>query len=154
MPDFDIDAALAEPDPTARRRVGAYEVVDVGIDNGQYFRGVGRVNYDDVFVGNGDTPNEALNFALEQADYEWDTVDVVSPYSAAMDREWCVSRRLRVNWEAELDLEANGVADVEDPEEKEVLLDELWQEACDGGYGEDTSYFVGLRVSEVREDEE
>ena len=153
MPEFDLDAALMTPEPPPRpvKVVAEYEVVDIGIENCQYFRGFGRGGFDDAFTGQGDTPGEALDCALNQAaESDWEVDGVVSPYTPEHETEWSVSARNRLEWEADLnpdDLE--GLTG----DERAAHIDDLWQEACDDGYGQDTYYYVGLRLRERTEDE-
>ena len=102
MPDFDIDAALREPEPpplmVPSRHHPEYEVVDIGIINSHYFRGCGAGRFDDVYVGGADTPGEALDDALDQAASSgWDVASVVSPYTPETDAEWSVSVRTDAN---------------------------------------------------------
>ena len=154
MPEFDLDTALEaplEPDPYRVKVPIEHEVVDVGIDNSQYFQGVGRDNFDGVFTGCGDTPSEAFENALESAaQMGWLVDEIPSPYTEQHDLEYCVSDRNRREWEAELDSDA--LEGLEDPDERAARKDELWQAACDDGYGEDRHYYVGLRVRERNED--
>ena len=50
------------------RRIGAFEIVDHGIDHSQYFPGCGVAftNFDYVVTGIGDNPAEAIDDCLEQ----------------------------------------------------------------------------------------
>ena len=150
MPDFNLDAALTPAPETlsSLKVVAEYMVVDIGIENGQYFQGVGRGQFDDVFVGVGDTPSEALDEALNQAAYEWNVDSVESPYTPAHDREFCVHERLHREWVDDLDPD---VLEGLEGDERQDRIDELWQEAIDDGYGQDIGYFVGLRLRERRE---
>jgi len=150
MPEFDIDAALHEPPqpPPDGKVVDQYDVIDIGIENGQYFRGFGRGRYEESFVGTGDNPSEAFQDALEQAAAEgWNVDNVETIYANVNNEEWSVSRRNRAEWEAHLDLEATGLADIADEEERKEEMDALWQEECDRGDHNDIAYYVGLRVS-------
>lgn len=59
--------------------VGAFEILDHGIEHSQYFQGCGvsHTPYTDVATGIGDTPGEALDDALEQlAQNDWDVEPV------------------------------------------------------------------------------
>jgi len=51
------------------KRVAEYELEDIGIEHSQYFtgRGTSHTNWDDVYVGIGDNPSEAIDDALEAA---------------------------------------------------------------------------------------
>lgn len=148
MPDFDLDSALAEPPPVAfHAKVPLeHEVVDIGIENSQYFQGLGRGNFDDAVTGVGDTPTEAFEDALEMAAQDgWLVDDIPSPYTAEHDAEYCVSVRNRREWEA--DLNPDGLDGLTGDERTE-RIDELWQEACEDGYGQDIYYYVGIRLRE------
>lgn len=48
------------------KQIAAYELEDIGIDNSQYFqgRGTSHTDWDDVYVGVGDNPSEAIDDAL------------------------------------------------------------------------------------------
>ncbi len=62
------------------KRIGAFEIIDHGVDHSQYFQGCGTsgTSYTDVATGIGHTPREALEDALEQlASAGWDNTDVV-----------------------------------------------------------------------------
>lgn len=65
---------------STRKTVGAYELVDHGIENPQYFQGCGTAftDYDHVVTGIGDNPAEAIEDALEsmaQMDYDTETME-------------------------------------------------------------------------------
>jgi hypothetical protein len=58
----------------------AFEIVDHGIDNSQYFAGCGTMftDYTDVGTGTGDTPAEALDDALEMLAQGGWNLDIVT----------------------------------------------------------------------------
>jgi hypothetical protein len=60
-------------------KITSYRIVEHGIDHDQYFPGHGTTNteYIECATGIGDTPQEALEDALEQlAMYDWDVESV------------------------------------------------------------------------------
>lgn len=157
MPDFDLDSALAVPEvpPDTRKVPCEHEVVDYGIESSDYFQGIGRGRFDDVFVGAGDTPNEALSDALDQAAHEWKVDDIESPYTEQHDRDYSASDRARQNWEAELSPDEVELEDGEEdtPENRQACIDAMWQEACAHDAVANLYYYVGLRLRERTEDD-
>ena len=57
------------------KKVEAFEIIDHGVDNEQYFQGCGTAftEFEECHTGNGDSPHEALEDALESAaQNDWD----------------------------------------------------------------------------------
>lgn len=91
------------------KTIEAYQIVDHGIDNPQYFQGCGVscTEYTDCATGIGDTYQEALEDALDflaQNDWNTETVDTedddpsretVPGYIDALDLHYHVSVRVR-----------------------------------------------------------
>jgi len=69
------------------RRIGAFEIVDHGIDHSQYFPGCGVAftSFDDVVTGIGDNPAEAIDDCLEQI--AMDGFDVEGMEARIMEQE-------------------------------------------------------------------
>ena len=63
---------------TTVRSITSYQLLDHGIDGAQYFPGCGvyGTDYDYVVTGNGDTPIEAINDALESMAQSEECYDV------------------------------------------------------------------------------
>lgn len=63
------------------KRIGEYELEDIGIDHAQYFtgRGTAYTNWDYVFVGVGDNPAESIDDALDQAAMDGWNVEQIQP---------------------------------------------------------------------------
>lgn len=78
------------------KQVGEYEYHDLGVDHAQYFPGFGsREGWEGVFVGVGDTLEDAMNDAAEMcaSSCEWDDVPSADETFMAKftDAEWLTS---------------------------------------------------------------
>jgi hypothetical protein len=65
------------------KTVEKYEIIDHGVENSDYFQGCGVsfTEFDSVYTGIGDTPAEALDDALDQASYEYNTESIANNLS-------------------------------------------------------------------------
>ena len=55
-----------------------YELEDIGIDHCQYFAGASLEDFDAVYIGIGDTPNEAMDDACANAATDgWDVTPIL-----------------------------------------------------------------------------
>lgn len=70
------------------KKVIRYEIEDCGIDHSQYFPGRTAIftDYDEVYVGVGDTPHTAAEDALELAsELDWDVDGIENTLSKEAD---------------------------------------------------------------------
>ena len=66
------------------KAIDDHEIINFGVENSQYFRGLGtsHTNYDEAFVGIGDNAYEALDDALDSAAQAgWDTSSIKNNYN-------------------------------------------------------------------------
>lgn len=70
------------------KTVNEYQIIDHGVDHGQFFQGCGTsfTEYESVYTGIGDTPFEALEDALNEASMDdWNCEHIENELSDKSD---------------------------------------------------------------------
>lgn len=140
---------------TTYKQAHIIEVEDCGIDHAQHFPGAGAYGCDDVFVGCGDNPSEAMEDALEQAaDCDWD--------ADAIERDPEVAKALAAHEPSAMEETteelrgmiagalSKALRDCASDDAIETAVDAALESLIDNGdvLDTETSYYVVLRVSE------
>ena len=124
----------------------AFEIVDHGIQNAQYFQGCGTsfTDYTDVATGIGDTFSEALDDALENLAQTGWNVDIVVPDEGTDDGTSVQTKR-----DQEKEEERAALFDDDDQDDTE----DNWSDEWDEEHGDDErNYTVSVRVREFDPD--
>jgi hypothetical protein len=122
-----------------------FELIDIGIDNSQYFQGIGSGVYDEVFVGIGDNPAEALNDALDSAASAGWNVEHIN-------EEWpdkpSVADELRDQARNEIDEDQirDSLDDPSDEEAFKEAMDEAVEEKLEEMTECDLYYYAAVRL--------
>ena len=136
-----------------QKRVGDYSLEDIGIEHQQFFQGRGTAysGWDNVYVGTGDNPNEAIGDAIGQAIEDGWIMDVPAREADTWPETPSVGDEIHDQAREEAVREVNR-EDYENDEDYEAAVEEETEEAMEQGDWE-LSYFAAVYVREPQEGE-
>lgn len=132
------------------KRVAEYYLADIGIENCQYFQGCGTAytKWDQVYVGTGDNPREAIDDALDSAAQDGWIVDI----PGAEAEHWAETPSVSDELEARAKEEAVDQLDREDydnDEEYKAALEEKTEEILQDSES-DFYYYAAVYLREPK----
>ena len=135
------------------KRIAAYKLEDIGIEHQQYFdgRSTAHTDWDEVYVGVGDNPAEAIDDALDNAAQDGWLVDVPAKEAETWEEQPSVSNHIWSLAREEAQREVKE-EDYETHEEYEEAIDEKTEENLEEGNWE-LNYYAALYVREPEEGE-